>query len=294
MSTIIQNALDAIALGSVYAVFALGIALIFGVMRLVNLAHGEIIMAAGYTLLVTGGWPWWARVGAALAVGVVLSVLMHRLAFKPLQGASAVTLMVGSLAVSALLQTSVLTWRGGNPEGTRNLPLLNDAIEIAGVRVSVLSLVSVGVVASLLVGLAVLLRRTDLGLRMRAAAEDFSMARMLGVKADAVIMFAFAIAGLLAAVGGVLVVSQTGTVTPTIGLSVMLFGLIACVLGGLGSLAGAVLGGFVLGCASVVLQATLPLELRPYRDAFLFAGVFLVILLRPEGLVRTSALQERV
>jgi branched-chain amino acid transport system permease protein len=294
LTNVAQNVVDALALGSIYALFALGIALVFGVLRLVNLAHGEIITAAGFALVITDGWPWWARIVAALLAGVIVSGLMHRLVFRPLEGVPAMTLMVASLALSYLLQSLALQWQGPRPRGVKELPLLSDSVTILDVQISALSLVSVLVTVLLLAALVALLRSTDFGLRIRAAAEDFTMARMLGIQADRVVLVAFGIAGVLAALGGVLLVSQTGTVSPTIGLNVVLFGLIACVVGGLGTLGGAVLGGFLIGSASVALQATLPLELRPYRDAFVFGAVFLVILFRPEGLIRSNALQERV
>lgn len=294
MTEVIQNAVDAVALGSIYALFALGLALIFGVMRLVNLAHGEIIMAAGYLLYVTDGLPWWLRVAITLCGCVLLSAVIMRLALQPLRDADPVTLLVGSLAVSYLLQNAARVWQTDTAKAPDGLPVLDRSVSLAGVQVSALSLVAIGVTAALLVGLRAALQRTSIGLKMRAAAEDATMARLLGVRANAVIMAAFAIGGLLAAVGGILLVSQTGTVTPTIGVSAMLFGLIACVVGGLGSLSGAVLGGMLLGVSSVALQATLPLGIRPYRDAVLFAAVFLIILLRPEGLIRSDALVERV
>jgi branched-chain amino acid transport system permease protein len=294
LTNVAQNVVDALALGSIYALFALGIALVFGVLRLVNLAHGEIITAAGFALVITDGWPWWARIVAALLAGVIVSGLMHRLVFRPLEGVPAMTLMVASLALSYLLQSLALQWQGPRPRGVKELPLLSDSVTILDVQISALSLVSVLVTVLLLAALVALLRSTDFGLRIRAAAEDFTMARMLGIQADRVVLVAFGIAGVLAALGGVLLVSQTGTVSPTIGLNVVLFGLIACVVGGLGTLGGAVLGGFLIGSAAVALQATLPLELRPYRDAFVFGAVFLVILFRPEGLIRSNALQERV
>ncbi len=291
---LIQNVIDAIALGSVYALFALGVALIFGVMRLVNLAHGEIIMAVGYSLAISGGLPWWIRIACALLVGMLLAAAMHQFAFKPLRGADDTTLLIASFAVSMLLQNVALTWQGSDPEGVANLPVINSAIEIGALRVSTLSIASAIVTVVLLVGIQLILKRTDLGLRMRASAEDFTMARLLGVGANKVILTAFVGGGFLAAIGGILVVSQTGSVTPDIGFGVMLFGLVACIVGGLGTLSGAVLGGYLIGAAAVALQVVLPLGLRPYRDAFLFAIVFLVILWRPGGIISSKALEERV
>lgn len=294
MTQVIQSIIDATALGSIVALFALGIALVFGVMRVVNLAHGEIIMAAGYTLVITNDWPWVARIVAAILVGVLVAMALQVAVFRPMKGANAVTIMVGSLAAAALLQNSALLWQGPTPKGVSPLSSLGESTEIAGIHISNVALMSVVVTAVLLLALTALFKRTSLGLRIRAAAEDFEMARLMGIRGNAVGLAAFAIAGVLAAAGGILLVSQTGTVTPMAGLTPMLLGLIGTIVGGMGRLDGAVVGGFVLGAATVLLQVILPLDLRPYRDAILFTGVLLLILVRPEGLLRSAALTERV
>ena len=138
------------------------------------------------------------------------------------------------------------------------------------------------------------LTRTRIGVQMRAAAEDFRMARLLGVRANRVIATAFAISGLAAALAAFVLVAQTGTVSPTMGLSPVLVGFVAMVLGGMGSLRGAVLGGYVLGVVTVALQSYLPLEMRFYRDAFAYTVVILVLLVRPQGLVVARSTTQRV
>jgi branched-chain amino acid transport system permease protein len=143
-------------------------------------------------------------------------------------------------------------------------------------------------------GLTAFLRRTRFGLEMRAAAENFSMARMLGVRANRVIMGAFALSGALAGAIALIFVAQTGTADIQMGAAIMLMAFIATVIGGLGSLAGAVLAGFLLGAASVIMQVMLPIDARPFRDAFVYGAVILVLLFRPQGLISARGTKERV
>jgi branched-chain amino acid transport system permease protein len=146
----------------------------------------------------------------------------------------------------------------------------------------------------ILFALTAFLKRTRFGLEMRAAAENFTMARMLGVRANRVIMGAFALSGALAAAIGLILASQTGTVDIQMGAAVMLMAFIATVIGGLGSLPGAVLAGFLLGAASVVMQTVLPIDARPFRDAFVYGAVILVLIFRPQGLIAARGSKERV
>jgi branched-chain amino acid transport system permease protein len=167
-----------------------------------------------------------------------------------------------------------------------NVPgLLTQSLEIAGLRVSVANLMTIGVSLGLLFGLNLLLRRTTLGIALRAAADDFPMTRMLGVRADRVIAAAFAISGVLAGVVGLFWIARVGSVVPTIGGGPLLIALIATVIGGMGGLAGAIAGGYVLGALTVGMQLLLPPGLIDYRDAFTFGIVILVLLIRPQGLI---------
>jgi branched-chain amino acid transport system permease protein len=284
VANVIQNVIDAIALGSLYALFALGVALIFGIMRLVNFAHGELIMVGAYTVVLVGDVPFVVKVIATIAVSVVAALMMERIAMRPVRGSSPATLLITSFAVSYLLQNLAITIFGSVPKSGQVSAFLSESFSIGSVSISNLDVATVVVVLGLMGGLALFLAKTPMGVQMRAAAENFRMARLLGVRANRVIATAFGISGLLAGVAAIFLVAQTGTVSPTIGLSPVLFAFMATVLGGLGSLYGAVIGGFLLGCASVALQALLPLEIRGYRDAFLFAAVLAVLVLRPQGL----------
>jgi branched-chain amino acid transport system permease protein len=293
-TTVVQAVIDSISLGCLYALFALGIALIFGVMGLINFAHGELAMAGGYVAayLATVG-----DVGlsiVAIVAVVAIALAMERVAFRPLRGASPATLLVASFGISIVLQSGAEMAFGALPKGTPVLSSLTEAWIVGDVSIPRLSVVTVVLTIVLVGALVLFLKFTDLGIQMRAAAENFRMARLMGVRANRVIAASFAISGLLAAVAALLVVAQTGTVTTTLGVNIVVIAFVATILGGAGSLPGAVVGGLVVGTLTVVLQTTLPLDLRPFRDAFVFGLVLATLVLRPQGLVVVRARQQRV
>jgi branched-chain amino acid transport system permease protein len=294
MDLAIQTFVDAVSVGGLYALTALGIGLIFGVMRLINFAHGELIMIAGYALLALFGTPLPVMLAGGLAAAILLALATERVAFRPLRDADPATLLISSFAVSFFLQKTLILFVGSRPKGVDFLPALGRQIEMAGVRLQSLQVVTILVSAVLLGGLTWFLRATRFGLQMRAAAEDFRMARVLGVRADRVIATAFAISGVLAAAVSFLVVAQTGIVQPRMGLQLVIIAFVGTVIGGLGSLAGAALGGFLVGVATILLQALLPPDLRVFREAFVFVAVTLVLLLRPQGLFPARGLKERI
>jgi len=294
MDRIVQTIVDAVSVGGLYALTALGIGLIFGVMRLINFAHGELIMATGYTLLALFGLPLPLVLFGGLAIAVLLALATERVAFRPLRGADPATLLISSFALSFFLQKTLILFVDSRPKGIDFLPELGRQIEIAGIRLQALQLVIILVSGVLLVGLTWFLRATRFGLQMRAAAEDFRMARVLGVRANRVIATAFAISGLLAAAVSCLVVAQTGIVQPRMGLQLVIIAFVGTVIGGLGSLTGAAIGGFLVGVASILLQALLPPDLRVFREAFVFVAVVLVLLFRPQGLFPARGLKERI
>ncbi|MGV1768251.1 branched-chain amino acid ABC transporter permease [Rhizobium rhizogenes] len=190
--------------------------------------------------------------------------------------------------------SALLMLFSSRPKSISLLPMLSQPVEIFGARLPLLQLITIIATVLILIGLSLFLRRTRFGLEMRAAAENFSMARMLGVRANRVIMGAFALSGALAGAISLIFVSQTGTADIQMGAPIMLMAFIATVIGGLGSLAGAVLAGFLLGAASVVMQVVLPVDARPFRDAFVYGAVILVLLFRPQGLIAARGTKERV
>jgi branched-chain amino acid transport system permease protein len=291
---LLQNLINALALGSLYALIALGMALIFGIMRLVNFAHGELLMVGGYALVFLAGPPWPVLLLATLVIVLLFAVGMERVAFRPVRNASASTLLVTSFAVSFFLQNSAMLIFGPLPKTTNISTTLIESWTVGAIYISKLSVLTVALTLVLLTLLGLFLAKTTIGVQMRAAAEDFGMARLLGVRANTVIATSFAIGGLLAGVASFLLVAQTGAVTPQMGLAPVLVGFVSIVLGGMGSLQGAVLGGFLLGLISVTLQAYLPYTLASYRDAFTYGIVLVVILVRPQGIIVARRERQRV
>ena len=294
MSDILQAVVDAASVGGIFALMALGIGLIFGIVRLVNFAHGEFVMVGGYAVLVLAGAPTLVVIAATLIVVVVLALGVERVAFRPLRGAAMPTLLVGSFAVSYFIQHVVMMSYGGNTVGVDFLPELSESIEFGEVSVPALQLVTIAITVFLLAGLAYCLKTTQFGIDMRAAAEDLRMARLLGVRTNLVIALAFVISGVMAGTVAVVYIAEIGVLRPRMGVQPALIGFVATVVGGMGSLLGAVVGGFLIGVITVVLQIVLPLELRDFRDAFLFGCLFLILLVRPQGLIVVRWARERV
>lgn len=294
MDTAIQLVIDAVGLGGLYALLALGIALIFGIMDLINFAYGELIMIGGYTLVLLSDLPLALALPATVATVVLASLAMDRIAFRPIRLADPTTLLITSFALSYLLQNLAILAFGSLPKTTGVGSGLAGPIALGGITVSKLDIVVILVAISLIVGLVTLVQRTSMGIRMRAAAENFEMARTLGVRADRVIALAFALSGVLAAVAAFFLIAQTGSVSPLFGVSPVLIAFIATILGGLGSLSGAVIAGFGLGALTVVLQQLLPDGLQPYRDAFVFTVVLITLIVRPDGLIPQRARTARV
>jgi branched-chain amino acid transport system permease protein len=294
MTNLIQHVIDAVSLGSLYALLALGIALIFGIMNLINLAYGELIMIGAYSLYLLTGLPWPLQILGCLSVTMVAAIVMERTAFRPVRGASAPVLLVTSFAVSFALQSIATVVFGSRAKGVALPSFFEESISIGSVTFSTLDLITVVGVAVMVGSLATFLKRSMLGVQMRAAAENFRIARLVRVRSDRVIAVAFAVSGLFAGVAAVLIVAESGTVNPTIGAAPVLIAFVATILGGLGSLYAAVFGGFFLGSLSVLLQVVLPAPLAPYRDAFVYAGVIAVLLIRPQGVFIVKSRLERV
>ena len=294
MGNLLQIAADALSLGGLYALTALGIGLIFSVMRLANFAHAEFITCAAYALFALSGSPLVMSLSAAVVVAVALAILTERAAFRPLREADQATMLIASFAVSVFIQKILVFALGSRAKAVDPLPMLADTVTVGGMQIGLLKIVTIVTCAVLLLALLYILKRTTLGLQMRAAAEDFTMSRLVGVRADAVIAMAFVLSGILAAAVAVLYAAQTGFVQPRLGVQIVIVAFVATVIGGLGNLWGVVAGGLLVGMASSLLQAFLPPDLRPFREAILFLVVILVLLFRPNGLFPARGLKERV
>jgi branched-chain amino acid transport system permease protein len=294
LGELVQNLVDALSLGSLYALIAIGVAILYTVMGMLNFAQGEFIMLPAYALFVLAAVPFAIAIAAAFLVGVGVAVLAERVAFRPIRDADASAQLVTSLAVAAVLQNAVGTAVDVRAQSVATPAFFSEATVIGGVSVPNLEFLTLALTAAVLGGLGWLLYRTRTGLAMRAAAEDFEMARLLGVRADRLIAFSFAISGALAAVVGVLLVMQTGQVSPTMGLTPVLVGFVAVVIGGFGRIFGAVLGGLLLGGLSSLLGAYLPEGLVPFRDAIVFSLPVAILIVRPQGLLGAATGESRV
>jgi branched-chain amino acid transport system permease protein len=287
---------DALALGGVYALMAVGIGLVFGVLRLVNFAYGQLIMAGAYALAFASQWNLPRAVGILFCFAVVLalSVAMDWLVFRPLRTQSPAVMLVATFAVAFLLQSIALVAFGPLGKIASALAPLNRPVTIGGVDVRKIAIVAIVVAALCLLLLQLLLTRTSVGLHMRAAAMDFRTARLLGVRANRVIGGAVLVSGLLAAVVSVMLTVQTPLVTPDFALRDTIVVLAGVVLGGLNRPIPATLGGFLIGFASGILGGALPTNQSQYLPAFLFAAVIVVLLVRPNGLFVRGGSTERV
>jgi branched-chain amino acid transport system permease protein len=291
-----QTLADALALGGVYALMAVGIGLVFGVLRIVNFAYGQLIMAGAYTLALTNGWnpALWLSIVLCFVVVLVLSALLDRLVFRPLRGQSPAVMLVTTFAVAFLLQNIALVWFGPLGKIATSLAPLNQPWVIGGVDIRKISIVSAGVAAGCLIVLVLLLGRTTVGLQMRAASLDFQTARLLGVRANRVIAGAVLVSGALAAVVAVMLTVQNPLVTPDFALQDTIVVLAGVVLGGLNRPIPATLGGFSIGFATGLLGGALPTAQSQYLPSFIFAAVILVLLVRPNGLFVRRAATERL
>jgi len=292
-----QTLADALSLGGIYALMAVGIGLVFGVLRLVNFAYGQLIMAGAYALAYssTWGWPTWSGILLCFAVVLALTAAMDRLVFRPLRTQSPAVMLVATFAVAFLLQSIAVLAFGQLGTIASSMGPLNEPWVIFGVTFRKIAIVSIVVAAVCLGLLQLLLTRTSVGLHMRAAAMDFRTARMLGVRANRVIGRAVLISGLLAAVSAFMLTARNPQVTPIFGLDDTIVVLAGVVLGGLNRPIPATLGGFTIGFASGILGGVLPTNQSQYLPSFLFAAVILVLLVRPNGLfTRSTGVVERV
>jgi branched-chain amino acid transport system permease protein len=281
-----QAIANAISLGALYGLVAVGIGLVFGVMRLINFAYGELITAGAYVLAYTSRWPAPLAIITCVVAVVALALAQERIAFRPLRrmGASPAAMLVATFAVSFLLQAIYLLAFGTRGQIVGTLGQLNRAFTVDGVDIRWIALVATITGGVLLLGTGALLNRTTMGLHVRAAAQDFRTARILGVRADRVIGFSFVVAGVLAAAVSVLYTVSNPLVQPQMGVPITIFALVGVVVGGLDRLWSAALGGFAVGFVYGMFGDLLSSQQTVYLPAVVYGSVILVLLLRPAGL----------
>jgi branched-chain amino acid transport system permease protein len=289
-----QTLADALALGGIYALMAVGIGLVFGVLRLVNFAYGQWVMAGAYALAYGSTWnlPVWLSILFCFGVVLALAVLTDWLVFRPLRGQPPAVMLVATFAVAYLLQSIAVLAFGQLGTIASSVAPLNQPWDLGGVLIRKIAIVSIAAAAGCLLLLRLLLDRTSLGLHLRAASLDFLTARLLGVRANRVIGGAVVVSGVLAAVVAVMMTVRSPLVTPDFAFTDTIVVLAGVVLGGMNRPVSATLGGFAIGFASGLLGGALPTAQSQYLPTFLFAAVIVVLLVRPNGLfTRTGAAQ---
>jgi len=295
MIELAQNIIDGFGRGSIYALLALGVAVIFGVMHLLNFAHGELITVSGYVTFwaISAGWSWYIMVPLIILTAVATSLLIEFVAFSRVRGAGDFTLLLTSFGVHFVVSAIFLLYVSASVKTFNRPGWVTNTYSVGSLNVEVFDTVVIGVTALALLGTTLLLQRTMFGLALRAAAADFDTARLMGVRSNLVIRGAFALSGFLAGIAGVFWLMRAGSTTPTAGIDPMLKGVLAALIGGLGSLRGAVLGGFTLGLAEVLLRSRLPDSVAGLTEGVVFVLIAVLFIFRPQGLL-TVAHAERV
>ena len=288
--------INTLSLGSLYALLALGLVLVYGILKLVNFAYGEYIMAAGYAMYLSATLhlPWWVTMLAAVLGATLISYLSELAAFRPVRTRSAEALLVTSFAVSIFLQNIVLVVVSPRARAISYPRLFSETVTLWGATVPVRNLLVIATTAIVLLVLTLVMKKTVLGMAMRAAADKFTTTRLMGVPANLVISAAFIISGMLAGIASIFWVGRSTSIDPLTGSAPLLIAFIATVMGGMHSTVGAVVGGFVYGLLFNVLSVTLPASMISYRDAFMFVIVVLFLLFRPEGIIKGGYTEERV
>lgn len=287
MDFLLQHLINAVSLGGTYALLSLGLAIVFSIIGLINFAHGEMMTAAGYAIffMLAAGVSLPLAILFAVVAVAVLAVAIERVAFRPMRKADMTGLLITSFAMSMILQALFQNVIGARPRAVAMPEALSGVLNFGEVHLGIIPMMSVVITGAALIALNLFLKHTVMGITMRAAAEDIDVVRLVGLKAGRVVATSFAVSGVLAAIAAFLWVAQRGSVDPLMGFVPVLKAFVATIVGGLGSLTGAVAGGMLLGIVEVLAQVLLPPDLVEFRDAFVLSFVILLLLVRPQGLL---------
>ena len=283
MQEILPYLINGISVGGQYALIAIGYTLVYGILRLINFAHGDVFMVAGLIMVyATTAMPMYLALPLVLVVTVLLGFLIERVAYKPLRSAPRMSLMISAIGVSYLIQNLAFYITGGVPQPVTNpIPWISENVELFGQSTKRVTLVTPVLTILLVVALVYLINHTKIGMAMRAAAKDFETAQLMGIKINAVISMTFVIGSFLAAVGAMLYFTNYPSVSITSGGMSGLKAFVAAVFGGIGSIPGAVVGAFVIGLCEEIIKG---LGYTTFSDAFTFALLIVVLCVRPTGL----------
>ena len=274
--------LSGISLGGQYALIAIGYTLVYGILRLINFAHGDVFMVAGlFMVYLSSALPLYVALPLMLVLTVALGFAIERAAYKPLRSAPRMSVMISAIGVSYLLQNLATYVTGGLPKSYPSLPLLADSVTIGGVSTKWVTVITPFLVVALVFALQQLINRTKVGMAMRAVAKDFETSQLMGIKINSVISMTFIIGSALAAVGSMLYFTNYPSIVPLSGALPGLRAFVAAVFGGIGSVPGAVVGAFIIGMSESVIKGS-PFSI--FSDAFTFALLIVILVVKPTGL----------
>ncbi len=283
LTTFIQHCLTGISLGGAYALIAIGYTLVYGLLLLINFAHSDIFMMAGYFMIFAmASLPWPVAIPLVIVLTVVLGVLIEKAAYKPLRNAPRMSIMISAIGVSYLMQNLATYLFSALPRAYPTIAPLKRVFQIGSVSASLVTFLTPVLTVLLVVILMYLINHTKLGMAMRAVAKDYDTSKLMGIKINQIISLTFVIGSSLAAVGSILYFTDRMSVTPFSGTMPGLKCFVAAVLGGIGSVPGAVLGGFIIGISETFLTA---LGYSTYSDAVTFLLLILILIFRPTGLI---------
>ena len=285
-TTFLQQLVNGASLGSMYALIAIGYTMVYGVLRLINFAHGDIMMVGAFmTYLATSmGMPFGVAVLFGVIVSVVVGMLTDKIAYKPLRDAPKISLLITAIGISFFLENLFNVLFGGVPRAFEAPQYLTKVLHLGNVYLPVTVIIIPIITVLILASVLWVLYRTKYGMAIRALAFDIPTVKLMGVNADSIISMVFALGSALAAIGGVFYAISYPSIDPLMGVIVGLKAFAAAVLGGIGSVTGAVIGGFILGFTEILVVALFP-ELGGYKDAFAFFFLILVLLFRPTGIM---------
>lgn len=282
LTTFLQHSLTGISLGGAYALIAIGYTMVYGILRLINFAHGDIFMIAGYFMIFAmSSMPWPIAIPVVILATVILGVAIERAAYKPLRTAPRMSIMISAIGVSYLLQNLATYLFTAIPRGFPEIPLLKRIFQLGDVSASLVTFLTPVLTLIILWGLMMLINHTKVGMAMRAVSRDFETSQLMGIKINNVVSVTFVIGSALAAIGAILYFTDRMTVTPFSGTLPGLKCFVAAVFGGIGSIPGAVVGGFIIGLCETILVA---LGYSTFSDAFTFVLLIVMLLLKPTGL----------
>lgn len=282
-----QNLANSISLGSLYALIAIGYTMVYGILRLINFAHGDIFMMATYFAffsIISFNIPWYISFVIAIVLTGILGVAVEAAAYRPLRDAPSISMLISSIGASYLLENLAVLLFSGKPKSFPTPNVLTRMITVSGVTIQILSFIIPIVTFIILLLLLYLINNTKIGMAMRAVSKDHETAGLMSIDVNKIISITFGIGSMLAAIGGIMWGLKFPQINPTMGVIPGLKCFIAAVIGGIGNVNGAVIGGFTLGITEIMLVAFLP-DLTGYRDAFAFIMLIVILLVKPTGIM---------